>query len=459
MIVGNRSFSSLRRGLLGLLIGFLLLLAPWVVAAEGDNGGLGWLDRELLSENRNLSAYDARSHAYEERALAQERSFPQPMVEYRLGVTAPWMPHFQTTHMIEVMQTIPRRGSRANQSQPARVSSEGELLQREVALQDLFRRNRQDILGLARIEAILRLLREEEGLLEDARDVVAGLIPLGRATQSALLELELQLERLTDDREALEIEAQGLLADLSSRIGRSSTEISGQLERGYLLELFDTTLGDLPERESLKEWVMSDEPGIAVRLQALQLVEAQRGVLVERLRPEPQLMLGYMNDPPMWEASGPRMQMFQVGIRLAIPLFRSQVEGEQTGLTSTGLAISQEEEQYRRELLGGLDNAILRVEGANRRIRRIGVELLPLATDLASQILIDVELGERNITEFLSAVRGEVEVSRRLVEIEFRKREAELDLQRLTGGQFGRATGWSYLGSRAGTGAAEGERE
>ena len=436
-----------RRIYVGALVLLALAMSSPLMAQEAmrDEAELvAAMDTLVMEENQALRALESRSRDFEFQAERAENAWPQPVVEYMLDVSAPWVPHFQTTHGIQVMQMIPRAGSREAQGAPARAEARARRVEQQGQAQDLFRDLRLDLLELARQEAREALFEEERAILEDALDVVAALIPVGRGSQGDLLQLELARENLLDQIEVIGNEREERIQALAARAGVDSARIRERIEGLSLTGLLKEEIGGELSSEELWRWAREEEPGLERFAASREVVERRLRLVDERVRPAPEVMVGYMNAPPRWEMDGPRMQMFQVGVRIALPVFRDQYDLEAASWQEAAAAVEEDRIQYLRDLEGRIEALVSRRDSARRRLQRYQRELIPLADDFARQILVGLELGERTATEFLLATNQEIALSRQVVELKYRRAQAEIELQRWTGGRMGAESVWAY---------------
>lgn len=420
--------------------GVLLPMGAEVHASDGTSE-VEALDAILLENNRSIHAFDARIRQSEQEARALETQWPDPMVEYMLDISAPWAPHFTTGHMIRVMQTIPRGGARDAQAAPARAASEVARVEQQEAKADLWRDLRLDMIELARLDARIELLEEEIELIEDALRVVETVAPVERGDHGDFYQLELAAETATDDVESLRSRRGERRARMAARMGVEVEVVEGEAFPAQLLEEW---LVEMPAEEQLVEMAQHAEPGL-LRMEAEAEVASERIELVdEGTRPWPQVMAGYSNMPSMWEMDGSRAQMFQVGISVPLPLSRTQYDHEASQWQEARRAIEEDRAQMTEDLRGQIEELVTAWETDQRRLERFERELLPLATDLAEQVLIGIEVGERSASEFLLALRQEIDIEGRIIELRADQLVRLMELQRLTGGQLGADQAWAY---------------
>ena len=410
-------------------------------AASGSNSEIETLDALALENNQSLRAFDNRARQAREQAQFQEQRRPEPMVEYMLDVSAPWMPHFTTGHMIRVMQSIPRGGARRASAAPARARQQVVYFEQREAEVELLRDLRLDVVELARIEARIELLEEEMGLIDDALGVVEAVTPLGKGDHGDFFQLELERETAEDGLARLRSERKARRATMAARMGVDVERVDA-LE--FPADILEQWLVDLPTKEELVERAREGEPSLA-RLDAEAGVADARIELVDqRQRPWPQVMAGYSNMPPMWEMDGSRAQMFQLGISIALPIFGSQYDHEASQWQAAHQAVQQDRAQQNNEIRGQIEELMAGWNADRQRLQRHERELAPLASDLARRVLIGMELGERSASEYLLAVRQEVDLETRMIELRADLLERLMELQRLTGGALGEHQPWSY---------------
>ena len=423
------------------LTALVIVAVPVGAHADSPQERLAVLDSLALEHNQSLQAFDSRAEQAIRQAEFTERRWPQPVVEYMADFSAPWMPHFTVGHTVRLMQTIPRGGARSAEAAPARAQAEVEQTARDVAVLDIFRDLRLHVIEMTRLDARIELLEEEVELLDDAIAVVEEVVPLGRADHSDLLQLELGREAVLDELAQLRSHRREHHAEMAAHIGVSREELHGQHFSSGLLERW---LIELPAEEELVEMARQFEPGLAALDAESSVAAARIDAVDQSLRPWPQLMVGYSNRPPMWEMEGPRNQVFQVGFSIELPIFRGQYDIEASQWQAASQAISQQRAQKSEEIRGAVEALVTGWQTDWARLRRHERELVPLAGDLAQRVLIGMELGERSAAEYLLALRQELDLEGRMIELRAALLERLMELQRLTGGQVGADQPWAY---------------
>lgn len=435
---------SIRRGVqngvaIALLAGWILPTAA--MAADGSQAEIEVLDTLALENNQRIHAFDTRAEAALLEAEFEERRWPEPVVEYMVDVSAPWAGHFTTGHMIRVMQRIPRGGARQRRGAPGRAAADVAQAKKDEELLDLLRDLRLDVVELARVDARLRLLDDEIGLIEDATAIVAEVAGLGRVDHAELLQLELAREAAVDRQSTMRSKEATKRAVMASRIGVERGELE---EVEITAELLKDWSAEIPTREELIELARQYDPTLD-RLDAeIAVAQARVELVNERNRPWPSVMAGYSNRPPMWDVDGPRSQMFQLGVSIPLPIFGSQYDPEAARWEAVQTAAEQERAQRVAEISGEVDELLDEWDSDLERLARHERELLPMADDLARQILIGVELGERSAAEFVLAVQQEVQVEGRIIELRADLLVKLVHLQRLTAGTIGTDQPWAY---------------
>lgn len=430
-----------RHRLFFLVLASLVLPAgAWAVPPAGDSE-VAMMDALALEENLSLRAYDSRARQSSQQARFEEERWPQPMLEYMLDVSAPWAPHFQTGHTVRLRQSIPRRGARQAQAAPARAEEEAVRLMQVEASVDVLRDIRLFLVEMSRIDARIALLREEIELIDDALGVVEAIIPVGRADHSDLLQLELARETALDEIADLRARRVGQKEGLGASLGVSQQRID---EIGLPEDILQDWFIELPTSRQLALWAHESGPGMA-RIEAEAAVaDARIEVLDQRVRPWPTIVAGYSNMPPMWEMEGRRDQMFQIGFSIELPIFRNQYGIEASTWQAAHQALEEERDYHETQVAARVESILAEWESDRSRLQRHEQELLPLAGDLARQILIGMELGERNASDFLLALRQEIDLERRIINLRAGLLREMMELQRLTGGRLGEETAWAY---------------
>ena len=399
------------------------------------------LDVLALQENQNLQAFDARALELRQQAQFEAQRRPEPMLEVMLDVSAPWTPHFTTGQMIRLMQPIPRGGARQAQAAPTRAAVGVVTSRKRDQSLSILRDTRLDIIELARIDARIGLLQEERELIEDALGIADARTPLGGGEYDDFFQLELARETVLDRVAELKSVRASRQARLSARLGGDSPVSSADTIAAEVLTSWSV---ELPDREELVDLVRESAPGLAT-LSAQQRELGQRIELVDqRQRPWPTLIVGYTNRPAMWEMDGPRDQMIQVGVSMALPIFGGQYDAEASRWQAAAQAVEAELVQESRDAVGELLGLIAQWDSDRRRLKRHHQELVPLADDLAGRVLIGMELGERSAAEYLLAVRQEIELQGRIIELQAAQLRRLMEIQHLTGGAVGQGEPWAY---------------
>lgn len=398
-------------------------------------------DALALRHNKFLSSFTSRKYAAEAAGRAERLKWPQPRLGYTLDVMTPWMGSHSIGHSVQISQELPLPGARERMAVPweaerARIDAE---FVREKG--DLLRDLRLDLIELARLDGRLALIADEAGLMSDALAVIEALLPVGRATRSDLLQLEIALERAQDRAEVLRAQRQALEARLWAKVGRSEEAPAGLLA---LEGLLTSWTAEVPEEEVLIEWVHAFSPDLQQTLAEEEAAYAQVQLVDEQVRPWPEVMVGYANTAPMWSELEPRSQIFQVGISVPIPLMRRQYGAEASRWQEEAAALADVRAQQIKEVEAQVQGLLVELESDVARLGRYEQELTPLAGDLARDFLIGVELGERTSTEYLLALGQEVELEAEIVDLRAAVLAGYVELQRLTGGRFGADTAWAY---------------
>lgn len=421
----------------------MMLGVPASALGSGPQGAspVARLDALALDKNQSLTSIKTRQRAADQAGRAEQARWPQPRLGYTLDVMAPWMGAHSIGHSIQVSQELPLPGARERMSAP--WEAERELIGAEYGevRADLFRDLRLALVELARIDGRLALIEEESGLMNDALGVIEAVLPLGKASRGDYLQLEIALERAQDAAQVLRARREALEQELWAKVGLGAEEEESLPDLEGLLTSWEA---DLPAEEVLIEWALGSSPKLLRSLAAEEVAQAQVKLVDERVRPWPELMVGYANTAPMWSELEPRSQIFQIGVSMPIPLVRGQYGAEASRWQEEAQALAEARGQEEKGLAAQIRAALVEIESEGARLRRFEEELAPLAGDLARDFLIGVELGERTSSEYLLALRQEVELEAEVVELRAAVLVGLIELQRLTGGRLGAGTAWAY---------------
>lgn len=425
-----------------LVVGLVAFGGPATAGATDAESEVREVDRLAIERNQAIQAFEARIDQSETEARYLESRWPEPRLEYMADLSAPWTPHFTTGHMVQVMQQIPRGGARDAQADPARAEADVDRWEQREAKADLLRDLRLDIIELVRLKAQLQLVEDEIGLLDDALGVLEAVAPLDeQGDHGAFYQLELAREAAVDQRDRLESMRRARRSEMASRLQVDEEQIEAM---DFPVDLLETWLLELPELEELLELARAGDPRLGRFDAEAEVADAQIELVDERTRPWPSVMAGYSNMPPMFEMDGPRAQMIQLGISIPLPIFGSQYDLEASQHQQARQAIDQQRSQRAEDLRGDVRQLYWRWETDQRRLQRFERELIPLATDLAEEVLVGMEVGERTASDFLTALRQEIEQEGRLIDLRAEQLERIIELQRLTGGRLGTDQPWAY---------------
>ncbi len=416
----------------------ILALAPMDVGAEAP--GLEELDERVLQSHEGIQAAKTGAEQLRQEAAWIEGRRPDPSIEYMLEVGAPWGDHSTVGHGIEITQPLRWPGARAAEAAPVRASATtADYDQRRVAM-DALKELRLALVELGRVEAQLELIADEVGLLEDATAVVEATAPVSGGDYGEFYQLELAREQVLDRR-----------AQLISQREEQRAQVGALFERGEGKGLssirgldMESGAGSLPPWEAVERMVRDHAPEVAVEASREDSERRRLELVDQRRRPAPMVMVGYSNKAPMWEMEGPRDQMIHIGVGMTLPIWGSTYDREASARQTAMEGVVSEARQVERDILAEAEAQYAAWREVVKREQRYRQEMLPLARDLASQVLLGLELGERSASDFLMALNQEIEVEQALIEVRAQGLRRQINLQRLSGGVIGEETSWAY---------------
>ena len=410
------------------MVGLCVVVTATAVEARAGSEPLAELDQRILQEHAGLEA--ARGEVMELRGqsewVAGQR--PEPMVEYMLEVGAPWGEHRTVGHAVELMQPLRWPGARAAEAAPLEAAAEAAEHQERMVAMDAMKQLRLVLVELETVDALLDQVADEVGLIDDSLGVLEATAGVTGEDHGQFYQLELAREQALDRRDELETRRDEALARLG---GLLEGEVQWEAMGWEAWEM------EPPAWEELAGWVEAYAPEVEVDRAREQQAQQELALVDQRRRPQPSIMVGYSNKAPMWEMDGPRDQMVHLGVGFNLPVWGSSYDREASarvaGTESAALATSQRVRDQIAEAREVYD-AWRRLEQRKVRYQR---EMAPLARDLAAQVLVGMELGERSASDFLTALNQEVEVEQGLIELRGEAVKKQIEIQRLSGGRLG----------------------
>jgi len=257
--------------------------------------------------------------------------------------------------------------------------------------------------------------RENLTLVEDLRRRVEVEVKVGEKGRLELTRAEAELARARFDVRSAELEYATAIASLRVAIAAPAgvtLDPQGTLEDRM----------ELPPVEQLRADVLHTHPAVA---QSQAEIEAAKSSL-DRERaarmPQPTLFAEFENQPDL--------RYWRAGLTVPLPLFdrrRGQIAAAKASVTQADAVL----EQSRLELLGALERSVEQYQLADQQVAALESGSLRAAESAVEAAKAAYRLGERGILEVLDAQRVLQSVRADLVDAQFERQSALVDLEEL----------------------------
>lgn len=368
------------------------LLASWPARAQTPRVTLEALVDEAIASNADIAAARRRLEAAEQRP-AQERSLPDPMVSASWASVGKPFPGAglgdepMANIGVMVTQEIPYPGKRELRSDVAAREADAERQQLEAARLNVIARVKQAYYRFAYTAAAQDVLARNRQLLDTLLKVSEARYGVGSAAQqdvfkgqAELTVLELQQERLRQERRTRE-------AELNALLNRPPERPIGQPE-GLRLPPFDAALETLLDQARANAPMLLRERSMIAAAQAA--VDSAR----REYKPDFAVSGGYYN-----QGSMPAMYEFRFDVTL--PLRRARraaaVQEQTSRLGAARLAL----DASRREIEARVQEGYQMASSSARLARLYRDTLLPQVRLALESSLASYQTGA---VEFLSVL-------------------------------------------------------
>ncbi|SEG69973.1 outer membrane protein, cobalt-zinc-cadmium efflux system [Bryocella elongata] len=257
--------------------------------------------------------------------------------------------------------------------------------------------------------------RENLVLVEDLRRRVEVEVNVGEKGRLELTRAEAELARAHFDVRSAELEYATAIAALRVAIAAPPDALldpEGALEARI----------DLPPAGQLRADVLRTHPAVA---QSQAEIDAAKSSL-ERERaariPQPTVFAEFENQPDL--------RYWRAGVTVPLPLFdrrRGQIEAAKAAVTRADAGL----DQSRLELLGALERAAEQYQLADQQVAALESGSLHAAQSAVEAAKAAYRFGERGIVEVLDAQRVLQSVRGDLVDAQFARQSALVDLEEL----------------------------
>jgi outer membrane protein TolC len=363
----SRRGSALRRRLAGLVATLAIGLLAAVPARA-----LSLEEAEALAVERDPALQRLQAEARSERqAAVAAGAWPDPRVS--LGADSLPVDTFaldqepMTRLSAGVTQTLPR-GDTADQR---RLQGEARARAREAAAEArrraVHRGVREDWLTLRYRVAVVERLERSRQRLDALAELARDRFRQGSSDRAAVLEAELEAERLADRIIAARRAVAVARAELAEWLGAAADGVQAE---GWPA---------LPE--SADETALTDHPELAVRRAEVAAAEGQRGIAEAGYRPRWAVSVGYGHR--VEPAGGPeRPDFLSLGVSFDLPIFTGDRQDRELAAARAGVTAGRARvAETRRQLERRLTVERANLEALAERDRAYRERLLPRARE------------------------------------------------------------------------------
>ncbi len=366
------------------LIFFLLIFVPALSAGDPFEA----LVREAYVQSPALQAAHARWQA-EEARIAQATALPDPLVSYGYFVR-----RMETRQQFRVEQMFPAWGQRRLRGEVAESGLQAAAESVESVAADL----RLEVLRAAADYALviesIAVVEEDLEALEALIEVAGRRYEAGEGSQTDLLRLESERDRLRNERVSWEARKTPSRARISSLIGGSVDTLLDEIER-----IPET--GPVPEiSPHWMAWVREHNPELRRAAVEVQQAELERALARTSSRPEIMLGIEYMEN----RRSAPDEVMAMVGVSL--PIWQGRYRAERRESLARLRERQMEERALHNQIEGTLHRLHFAWADAERRERLYREQLIPRANQTLELMEADYRVGRVGFLDWMEIRRS-----------------------------------------------------
>lgn len=372
--------------------------------SHGSDPQLEKLIKILLGENPEIRAARARSRSQSGR-VAQERSLPDPQLNYRFFARAPETRVGPQEQALELSQAVPWKGKRSLQAKRAEFLADSAAWQALDLERFLVAELKRVYFNADYLQEALTINEEEHNLLEKFERIALKRYTTGEGIQQNVVKVQTDITRLDDQRTELQEQLDAAL--------RRIAEIVGRPGQGIALHRVGITIRDVEyDRAELEQAAVTNHPRIRAIEQRINSDRAWSRRRALESRPDFRFGLGYtivdsredvvgVRNPP--EGNGKDIVSLIVGINL--PIYRKRIKA--------GVLEAQESLRSNQELLATSQNrlrylvqeALLRLESLEERSRLYDEVLIPQAGESLASAEAAYTTGRQSFLDLLDAER------------------------------------------------------
>jgi len=356
-----------------------------------------YIEASLLN-NPALQESLARYRAALQRT-SQVSALPDPMLSYSELLRG------MENRMVSVSQTFPWFGKldlegRAAVKEALVQYREHQLLQRELIAQV-----KEAYYELLYVERALKILQEEELLLDHYERLAQSLYATGEGLQQGVIKIQSELTQLIDRRTVLQQQRQLAAARLNTLVNRSSESEVSVTPAVTIPEV-------KPDLEELYELGEQNRHDLKATLASIEKNELSVERAKKEYWPDLTLSAGVMDirgmesltGMPVTGSDGGRIgYSFSVGIN--IPIWRDKYRAGVVEATERVIAERKQFEEVRNQILLEVRDQVIRLESLREQIELYDKVLIPQAEEMLRSTEAAYETGQLRALDLLDSER------------------------------------------------------
>jgi outer membrane protein, heavy metal efflux system len=394
-------------------------------------GGSAWAEpaltlKDFLDAVREKSPDIASSERWYEASrlrIRRAKALPDPEVTV-MGENLSLEGEESPMLRLQAGQMVPWPGKRGAMAKVAEREAEAAGARSGVVRLDALTAARRVYYQLYLNSSLRTLNREQYELVKTLVEIAIGQVKAGMSMHHDVLKMQTEATMLDDELVMLEADRREMVAMANALLGRTE-----QAALGEPLEAWSPTRP--LDREALLASALERRP----ELKEMGSMKAAEEAMAEVARREvyPDVMFGFFYDSFRDEPD-----MFGVMATMNVPLWAgSKQRLDQRAAELRAASLEKKREGMAAMTASELDQAIARVEAAERRIKLIEESFLPLAQQTFEAGLATYPTGKTSVLEVLDALRVLNEQKRSLVTLRVERELALADLDRSLGLEAG----------------------
>lgn len=368
------------------------LFVPWAVA-EDPELTLNSVVKEALAANPMLKASAAKWAAMKER-VPQARAWDDPMVGVdfeRMGTTR--LNTFSDSEWM-VSQSLPFSGKNMSRGRTAEAEARAAFEELRKIRLEVTAKTKSAYYRLSNAHSQLAINAQNRVLLDDVLKLGNSRLSVGTGSQSDVLAMEMDIQRLEVDRIGLE----QILSEQQTALNVLMNRPAGS----PLGKPADLSFRAMPESASLESRLIANRPQIAQAEQRLKAEEARLQLARREWIPDPQVRV----EARHFKGSGDGFTEYDTGIFFSVPWVNARKYS--AGIREAQQMVEsmkREVEAERTTSLGALRDQLRKITAYRRQYELSRDKLVPLARRSNETLRINYETNTATYIELLTVQR------------------------------------------------------